>query len=72
MPHWVDELLHFEASLQIALRPMELDVAIGQEINFACIRTIVTLSANNGMFVIRNRSKLKQCFVELGQSGQVV
>lgn len=70
--HGIDELLHFEACFQITLGPMELDVAIGQKVNLACVRTIITLSTDNGVRLIGNCSKLKQCFVELGQSGQVV
>jgi hypothetical protein len=51
---------------------MELDVAISQKVNFARVSTIITLTTDNGVRVIGNCSKFKQCFIELGQSGQVV
>jgi hypothetical protein len=51
---------------------MELDVAISQKVDFAGVSTIVTFSTDHGVCLIGDRSQLKQCFVELCQSRQVV
>ena len=72
MSHGVHKLLHLETSFQIALGPMKLDVAIGQKVNFACVSTIFTLTADDVVLCICDRSQLKQCLIKLGQSWQVV
>ena len=72
VPHGVHKLLHLETSFQIAFGPMKLDVAIGQKVNFACVSTIFTLTANDVVFCICDRAQLKQGLIKLGQSRQVV
>jgi len=51
---------------------MELNVAIGQKVNFACVSTVFTLTADDVVLCICDRSQLKQGLIKLGQSWQVV
>jgi len=70
--HGVHKLLHLETSFQIALGPMELNVAIGQKVNFSGVRTVIALTANDVVLCICDRSQLKKGLIKLGQSWQVV
>jgi hypothetical protein len=70
--HGVHKLLHLETSFQIALGPMKLNVAIGQKVNFACVSTVIALTANDVVLCVCDRSQLKQGLIKLGQSRQVV
>lgn len=70
--HRVDELLHLVAGVEIALGPMELNVTVGQKVDFAGVGTVISLSADHRMRLIADGAQLKQCFVELRQTGQVV
>jgi hypothetical protein len=70
--HGVHKLLHLETSFQIALGPMKLDVAIGQKVNFAGVSTIFTLTADDVVLGVSDRSQLEQGLIKLGQSWQVV
>jgi hypothetical protein len=51
---------------------MKLDVAIGQKVNFACVSTVIALTANDVVLCVCDRSKLEQGLIKLGQSWQVV
>ncbi len=70
--HGVHKLLHLETSFQISFGPMKLDVAIGQKVNFACVSTIFTLTADDVVLCICDRAQLEQGLIKLGQSWQVV
>ena len=70
--HGVHKLLHLETSFQIALGPMKLNVDIGQKVNFACVSTVIALTANDVVLCVCDRSQLKQGLIKLGQSRQVV
>jgi hypothetical protein len=70
--HGVHKLLHLETSFQIALGPMKLDVAIGQKVDFACVSTVFTLTADDVVLCICDGAQLKQGLIKLGQSWQVV
>lgn len=71
-PHWIDKLLHLEASVKVPFRPMELDIAIGQKVHSACVRAIRTISTDDGVICIVDGAKLEERLVELGQPRQVV
>lgn len=45
---------------------MELDVAVGQKINFPRVSAVVTLTADDCVLLVGDRAQFKQCFVELG------
>jgi hypothetical protein len=51
---------------------MELNVAIGQKVNFSGVRTVIALTANDVVLCICDRSQLKKGLIKLGQSWQVV
>jgi hypothetical protein len=51
---------------------MKLDVAISQKVNFACVSTVIALTANDVVLYVCDRSQLEQGLIELGQSWQVV
>ncbi len=70
--HRIHKLLHLEASFKIPFGPVKLDVAIGQKVNFACVSTIFTLTANDVVLCIIDRSQLEKGLIKLGQSWQVV
>ena len=72
MPHWVDKLFHFEACFQVALRPMELDIPVGQKINLAGVRAVIAFATNDCVLVIGNCPQLKQSLVKLRQPWEVV
>jgi hypothetical protein len=70
--HGVDELLHLEARIQIALCPMKLNGSVAQEIHFPRVGAVCTLCADDCVLFVFDRSQVKQCFVELGQPGQAI
>jgi hypothetical protein len=70
VPHWVDELLHLEARLEVALRPVELDVSICQEVDLAGVSAVLADSADDGVLLVADRSEIKQGLVELGWFGE--
>jgi hypothetical protein len=72
MPHRIDGLLHLEAGIQVALGPMELDVAIREEVYLARIGAIVAFSTDYGMLIVGNGTQLEQIFIKIGQSGEIV
>ena len=70
--HGVDVLLHLEACIQIPFCPVELNRAVTQEIHFPCVRAVCSLSTDDGVLLVLDGAKVKQGFVELGQSGQAI
>ncbi len=72
MAHRVDEFLHLETGFQVSLRPMKLDVTIGQKVNFAGVGPVLALSADDGVLGIGDRTQAEQGLVEIGQPGQVI
>jgi hypothetical protein len=72
MTHGVDELFHLEAGFKVPFRPVKFDVAIREEINFACVGSILTFTADDGVVSIVDGSQIKQGFVKLCQARQVI
>lgn len=70
--HGVDELLHLEARIKVPLRPVELDIPVGQKVHLARVGAVITLTANDGVSLVVDGAQVKQRFVELRQPRQVV
>ena len=47
--HGIHVLFHLEACFKVALRPVELNVAISQEIHLSCVSTIFSDATHHGV-----------------------
>jgi hypothetical protein len=68
--HRIDELLHLEAGIDVALGPVELDGAVGQEVHVAAeplpVRSAFTCVCSS------DRAEVEQLLIELRQTRQIV
>lgn len=62
--HRVYELLHFKASVEITLGPVKFNVAVGEEVDFASVSSVVALAADNSVLIIGDGTEFEQLFVE--------
>jgi hypothetical protein len=72
MTHGVDELLHLVARVEVALGPVELDVTVGQEVDFAGVGPVITLAADYRVCIVGDGPQLEQRLVELCEPRQVI
>src|ERR1700730_17641056 len=70
--HRIDELLHLEAGLDVALGPVELGGAVGQEVHVAAVAVTRALRIHPCVLLVADRAEVEQLLIELRQTRQIV
>lgn len=70
--HRIDDLVHLEAGVYVALSPMELDGTVVQKVDLAVVPGAVAARINPSVFFVFDRAEIKQRLIELGEPGQAV
>ena len=68
--HRIDELLHLEAGIDVALGPVELDGSVGQEVHVAAVAVTRALRVHTCVLLVADRAEVEQPLLELRQSRQ--